>query len=123
MAAIQTKHVFVYSLYCEDLSAGLLFYRDTLGLIPVAHHGQRPAFELGGGSHLILLRGKAVPAPEPEDALFPVLAIAVDALDEAAATLREKGVALPWGIEENSRSRWVKFYDPSRNLIELVEFK
>jgi len=41
-------------------------------------------------------------------------------------TLTDAGVEFPWGIEEfggpNPSSRYVMFYDPAGNLIELVEW-
>jgi hypothetical protein len=27
---------------------------------------------------------------------------------------------MPWGVEEDSDSRWVMFYDPGGNLIEVA---
>ena len=123
MTGIKLKNVVVYGLYCEDLPAALHFYRDVIGLRLLPHHGERPAFELDRDSHLVILRGAARPGLEPREASFPVLALAVENLDEAVAALREKKVEMPWGIEENNQARWIKFYDPGNNLIELAEFK
>ena len=123
MTGIRLKNVAVYSLYCEDLPAAVHFYRNVIGLQLLPHQEQRPAFELDKVSHLVILRGAARPELEPGEAPFPRLAFAVENLDEAVATMREMKVELPWGIEENNAARWIKFYDPGNNLIELAEFK
>jgi hypothetical protein len=92
----------------------------VLGLPLVGHQtGGRPHFRVGR-IYLILQSGKPRPAgPDP----FPALAFAVDDLAGAAANLQAHGIELPWGIEGEGQSRWVKFYDPAGNLIELVEGK
>lgn len=43
-------------------------------------------------------------------------------VDAATARLRAHGV-VPWGVEGDGGSRWVKFYDPAGNLVELVQFE
>ncbi len=44
----------------------------------------------------------------------------VDDLQEVIPPLKSHAVELPWGIEEDSDSRWVMFYDPGGNLIEIA---
>jgi predicted enzyme related to lactoylglutathione lyase len=51
-----------------------------------------------------------------------MIAFAVEDLDSAVERLNHHGVEMPWGVESDSNSRWVMFYDPGGNLIELVQF-
>jgi catechol-2,3-dioxygenase len=111
--------LFVASLQIEDLEAGIHFYRDLLGIPLLPHHAGRPHFDLGS-CYLVLLRGKSSLQPAAER--FPCLAFTVDDLDTRLEKLRLHGVPLPWGVEQDSGSRWVMFHDPGGNLVELVEF-
>lgn len=111
----------VISLWAEDVPKTAHFYRDVIGLSLLPHHGERPHFDLGG-SYLVILRGKPMPPGDPVPERFPVLAFAVSDLDKSLEKLRAHQIALPWGIEKDAASRWVMFYDPAGNLIELVQF-
>lgn len=110
----------VVSLWAEDIPTCVHFYRDVIGLHLLPHHGERPHFDLNG-SYLTILKGRPVPASEPEPARFPLFAIAVEDLDGAVERLKMHGVPLPWGIEANAQARWVMFSDSAGNLIELVQ--
>jgi len=110
----------VVSLWAEDVPACAHFYRDSIGLKLLVHHGGRPHFDLNG-SYLVILKGRPMPAQDAEPARFPLLAIAVDDLDSAVERLRNHGIPLPWGVESNASSRWVMLTDPAGNLIELVQ--
>ena len=112
----------VVSLWAEEVPAAAHFYRDVIGLRLLPHHGDRPHFDLGG-VYLTILKGRPVPPQNPTPARFPVVAFAVDDLDQAVERLRAHHVDLPWGIEEDADSRWVMFHDPAGNLIELAHFK
>jgi len=112
----------VISLWAEDVPATAHFYRDVIGLRLMPHHGVRPHFDLGG-IYLAILKGRPVPAQDPTPIRFPIVAFAVDDLDAAVDQLRAHNVELPWGIEEDTDSRWVMFRDPAGNLIELAHFK
>ena len=117
-------HVAVISLWAEDVSAAVHFYRDVVGLqlLPShSHHSERPHFDLDG-TYVTILQGKPVPAQDAEPARFPLLAFAVDDLESAVERLHAHGVELPWGIEGGMESRWALFRDPAGNLVELVEF-
>jgi catechol 2,3-dioxygenase-like lactoylglutathione lyase family enzyme len=110
----------VVSLWAEDVPAAAHFYRDAIGLPLLTHHtGDRPHFALNG-TYLTIIRGRpALPLnPEPR---FPVVAFSVPDLQAAMEKLHSHGVELPWGMETNAAERWVMFYDPAGNLIELVE--
>ena len=112
----------VISLWAEDVAATAPFYRDVIGLKLLRHDQQRPHFDLGG-VYLVILQGRPVPPVDPVPARFPIIAFAVDDLDEAVKRLRAHHVELPWGIEEDADSRWVMLHDPASNLIELAHFK
>ena len=111
----------VISLWAEDVPATAHFYRDVLGLDLMSHRGRRPHFDLDG-IYLTILRGTPCPAQDAEPQRFPVIALAVDDLNAALATLHVHHVDLPWGIERDEHARWAMFHDPAGNLIELVEF-
>lgn len=111
----------VVSLRAPDVRAAALFYRDVLGLKLGGHHGPGPHFDVAG-IHLVILPGQPDPALVADELRFPRLAFAVPDLDAAVARLQTHGMELPWGIESSADSRWVMFYDPAGNLIELVTF-
>jgi hypothetical protein len=52
---------------------------------------------------------------------FPLFALSVDDLDEAASFLRASGIKMPHGIQGSGRHRELQFYDPVGNLRELVQ--
>jgi catechol 2,3-dioxygenase-like lactoylglutathione lyase family enzyme len=112
----------VVSLWAENVVATTHFYRDVIGLKLLMHDRHRPHFDLGG-AYLVVLQGRSLPPLDPVPARFPIVAFAVDDLDAAVDHLRALQIDLPWGIEEDSDSRWVMFYDPAGNLIELAQFK
>ncbi len=112
----------VVGLWAEDIPACVHFYRHVIGLPLLHHHGERPHFDLNG-CYLTILNGRPIAAQNPEPARFPLFAIAVADLDGAIERLRMHSIALPWGIEANAQSRWVMFYDPAGNLVELVQDK
>lgn len=116
---MQCNKVAVVSLWAEDVQVLVHFYAHVLGLPPLAHHGERPHFR-AGNSILTILKGKMT--FEAGSAEFPLLAIAVDDLDEAISELEEHGVEMPGGIQAGEESRWVQFHDPAGNLLEIVEF-
>jgi catechol 2,3-dioxygenase-like lactoylglutathione lyase family enzyme len=118
---LQTR-IAVISLWAQDVSATAHFYRDIVGLPLVAHHGDRPHFDLGG-SYLVILKGTPSPAQDAIPARFPLVAFTVEDLDAAVARLQAHGVPLPWGVEADDRSRWIMFHDPGGNLVELVQLK
>ena len=120
MAQFTPSRAFVFSLRAADLPATAHFYRDVIGLRLLPHHGGRVAFALGDGAHLVLLKGQPGPAESTDADPFPAIAFEVDDLDGAVDNLRAHGVELPWGVEENQAARWVMFYDPAGNLIELA---
>jgi hypothetical protein len=51
-----------------------------------------------------------------------LFALQVEDLDASVRTLENQQVALTWSVENDANSRWVMFYDPGGNLVELVQF-
>ena len=113
----------VLTLWAQDVSKTAHFYRDVIGLrlLPVPHD-HRPHFDLNG-VYLVILRGTPRPAENATPARFPVVAFAVENLEDALTQLQAHHVELPWGVEEDNASRWVMFPDPAGNLIEIAQFK
>jgi predicted enzyme related to lactoylglutathione lyase len=117
-----SKKLAVVSIWAEDVPTVAHFYRDVVELPLLDHHGGMPHFDLNGGVYLTILKGRPMPAKDGVPLRFPLIAFAVDDLDIAVARLHAHGVELPWEIEKDGISRWVMFYDPGGNLIELVQF-
>lgn len=114
------KGVAVISLWAEDVTETAHFYRDVLGMELDAHHvAGRPHFKIGEAI-LTILEGKLRPPEDPQPPRFPLFAFKVDDLDAAVVHLQAHHVELPWGIEGHDDSRWVMFYDPAGNLLELT---
>ena len=124
MPPFRPGYVAVISLLAPDVPTAAHFYRDVVGLHLLPHHDDRPAFDLGGGAHLVIVQGQSAPSPAQDSGpSFPVLAFAVDDLDRAVEHLQAHGVDLPWGVETKGGTRWVKFRDPAGNLIEFAQFE
>jgi catechol 2,3-dioxygenase-like lactoylglutathione lyase family enzyme len=110
----------VISLWAEDVPKTIHFYKDILGLeLLPHHHGGQPHFKVGE-AYLTILKGKPRPAENADPSRFPLFAFRVSDLDEAVERLKAHGVEVPWGIEVRGDARWVMFYDPAGNLIELT---
>jgi catechol 2,3-dioxygenase-like lactoylglutathione lyase family enzyme len=122
MPPFRPKRVAVFSLWAEDVPTAVHFSRDVVGLGLLPHHGHQPAFDLGDGCHLVIIKGQPVPARNSESPDFPLIAFAVEDLERAIEHLQAHGVELPWGVEAGENARWVKFRDPAGNLIELVQW-
>lgn len=122
MPDLRPDRLLVVSLWADDVAASVHFYGDVVGLALLPHHGQRPAFDLGNGAHLAIIKGQPTEQGDSGESRFPSIAFTVKDLDEAVEHLRNHGVEMPWGIETGPGSRWVLFYDPAGNLVEFAEF-
>jgi catechol-2,3-dioxygenase len=111
----------VVTLWAEDVSRMTDFYQNVLGLPLLIVDCGRPHFDYGGG-YLVILKGKPSKVEDSVPSRFPILAFAVHNLEEVVHSLQLHGVEMPWGIEEDSDSRWVMFYDPAGNLLEVAVF-
>ena len=111
----------VVTLWAEDVQKMSDFYQNVLGLPLVAIDRSRPHFDLGGG-YLIILPGQPHQAQAATNLRFPVIAFAVDDLRQMIHQLQSQHVEMPWGVEQDHDSRWIMFYDPGGNLIEVAMF-
>lgn len=111
----------VVTLWAEDVNRTADFYRDVLGLPLLMMDRGRPHFDLGR-VYLVILPGRPHKREDSMQTRFPALAFAVDELDAGVQQLKSQGVEMPWGVEEDSDSRWVMFNDPGGNLLEIAQF-
>ena len=109
----------VVTLWGEDIQRMSDFYQNVLGLPLALVDRGRPHFDFGGG-YLTILPGQPYKAQDSMQSRFPVIAFAVDDLREMIGQLTLHEVEMPWGVEEDDDSRWVMFYDPGGNLIEVA---
>jgi catechol 2,3-dioxygenase-like lactoylglutathione lyase family enzyme len=115
-------HLSVISLWAKDVIQAAYFYKDVLGLSLTTHHAGMPHFDLGGVT-LVILQGTPSPVKDSHPDRFPLFALSMDDFDTVLSRLEAHKIALPWGVESGADSRWVRFYDPAGNLIEIVEWK
>jgi catechol 2,3-dioxygenase-like lactoylglutathione lyase family enzyme len=111
----------IVTIWAEDIVQTAHFYRDVLKLSLGGHHGMTPHFNLANAI-LVIQPGEARSQEAYQKTRFPEFAIRVDDLDSYIQRLEAHGVELPWGVESRPGSRWVMFFDPAGNLIELVEY-
>jgi len=109
----------VVTLWGEDVKRMSDFYQNVLGLPLLTIDRGRPHFDLGG-AFLVILPGQPHKVQDSMQLRFPVLAFAVNDLHDVVRQLTAQAVEMPWGIEEDNDSRWVMFYDPGGNLIEIA---
>ena len=121
MSSINYPQLKVVSLRAENLHTAVHFYSEVIGLRLLPQHQHPPAFDLGNDCLMVIMRGKSGQEQDKEEERFPIVAFAVEDLETAVEGLQAHGVALPWGVEAGAGSRWVMFYDPAGNLIELVQ--
>ena len=104
----------------DKLEQTSVFYRDTLGLSSIANN----VFN-ARGTYLVVMQGD-LGQPKNTQRRWPLFALTVSDLEQEVIKLKHHGFDFPWGIEEfndgNTASRYVMFYDPAGNLIELVEW-
>jgi catechol-2,3-dioxygenase len=111
----------VVSLWAADVQEMSDFYKNVLELPLLSVDRGRPHFDFGNGS-LVILPGQAHKPQDSVQSRFPVIAFAVDDLQEAIQRLQSYKIKMPWGVEQDHDSRWVMFYDPGGNLIEMAMF-
>lgn len=111
----------VVTLWAEDVKQMSDFYQNVLQLPLLTVDRGRPHFDFGGG-YLVILPGKPHKVQDSDPSRFPLIAFSVENLPEFVHRLKAHHVELPWGVEEDSDSRWVMFHDPGGNLIEVAMF-
>ncbi len=123
MPSLRCKSLSVVSLWTDRMPETVHFYREVLGLKECTCHGYHmdPVHFEVGDSFLVLLKGKM--APETDSERFPLLAITVENLEDAAEALRYHGVELVMGIQEDESSHWTFCRDPGGNFIEIAVWK
>jgi catechol 2,3-dioxygenase-like lactoylglutathione lyase family enzyme len=109
----------VVTLWAEDVQKMTDFYQNILGLPLITMHHGRPHFDFGGG-YLTVLQGKPYKIQESMESRFPILAFAVEDVHKFIHQLEKHNIEMPWGVETDSDSSWVMFYDPAGNLIEVA---
>ena len=114
--------LFSVSLYSDDVPAAVHFYKDVIGLDLIVQDEHLPHFNLSG-IYLVILPGKQATSPDPGHQDFPQVAIQVPVLEVVLERLRHHGVEVRMGGEGTVGLRWAMFYDPSGNLVEVVEIR
>jgi len=109
----------VVTLWGEDVLKMSDFYQNILGLPLAMTDRGRPHFDFGGG-YLVILKGRPRQVADSIPSRFPVIAFAVDDLHPVIHQLKSHNVEMPWGVEKDSDSIWIMFYDPGGNLIEVA---
>lgn len=119
-------------LYVDDLERAVAFYRDVLGLRPMAGDGTRfQAFDAGARQVLLLfIRGgtlEPVPAPvgmiPSHDGAGPLhvgFAIPAVAYEPWRERLSARGVAIESETRWDRGGRSLYFRDPDNHLVELI---
>ena len=119
-------------LYVDDLSRAVAFYREILGLRPMAGDGIRfQAFDAGACCVLLLFKRGAtlVPASTPGGIIPPHdgtgphhigFSITADAYSRWKLRLQEQGIAIESEGHWPRGGRSMYFRDPDGHLLELV---
>jgi len=121
-----TNQVAVLTVWAETekLEATAEFYEDVLGLRPVGASAGQYIFDTDG-TFIVIMEGR-LDQPADSNRRWPMFALTVPDLGDSVEALQDADVELPWGIEEfgapESSSRYVMFYDPAGNLVEIVEW-
>ncbi|HZY45505.1 MAG TPA: VOC family protein [Anaerolineae bacterium] len=112
--------LFVITLWAEDVTTCAHFYRDVIGLPLIDVRTDPPHFDLDG-AYLVIRKTRSAPLPDREIDRFPIVAFSIDDLDSAIDRLQQHHIDLPREIEADNGGRWIMFYDPGGNLIELTQ--
>lgn len=119
-------------LYTDDLPRAVAFYREALGLAPMAGDPDRfQAFDAGSARVLLIFkRGATLEAAEFSGGVIPPhdgsgrvhIAFAIDAVDYDAwgERLRERGIAIESETRWERGGRSLYFRDSDEHLVELV---
>jgi catechol 2,3-dioxygenase-like lactoylglutathione lyase family enzyme len=114
-------------LPAQDVERARAFYRDALGFEPVREHRGHLFYECGGSSFLLF------PSSGLPSGAHDQLGFAVDDVEAAAATLRDRGVELETyeappgctfrdGIMDYGPVKAAWFKDSEGNLVSIAQF-
>lgn len=106
----------------SKINETIIFYKEVLGLKTV---GDNSNILDADGTFIIVMEGK-LEQPKQTQRRWPLFALSTEDLKQTIQSLEQSKVDLPWGIEEfgspEPSSRYVMFYDPAGNLIEIVQW-
>jgi catechol 2,3-dioxygenase-like lactoylglutathione lyase family enzyme len=130
-AAPKLDRVIETCLHVDDLDRAEAFYRDALGLAPIAGDQRFRGFDVGGKSVLLLFRrggthqtvqlpGGTIPPHGGQGELHVAFAIAADELAAWEARLAAHGVAIEGRMVWPAGGSSLYFRDPDRHLLELA---
>jgi glyoxylase I family protein len=109
-------------VFCTDLQAMKLFYRDILGFRIEIEHANWVTFRVGG-TRLSLARSESArqPAADKRPALQLAFRVPPSALDQCVEELAGRGVSLGRGPEDipSWKHRAIFFADPDGNRLEI----
>jgi catechol 2,3-dioxygenase-like lactoylglutathione lyase family enzyme len=121
------------ALYVDDLDRAEAFYRDVLGLEPIAAVKGRHVFFRCGDGILLVFNAEETARPLPPGARFPVpphgasgqghLCFRAEAAEIEAwrGRLESLGIAIEADFTWPSGGRSIYFRDPSGNSLEFAE--
>jgi catechol 2,3-dioxygenase-like lactoylglutathione lyase family enzyme len=130
---MQPAAILESALYVTDLAAAENFYRDVIGLAPLAKVEARHAFFRCGDGVLLLFNAEATKNQPPPDARLPVpphgavgeghLCFSASSAEIAGwkKHLEARGIAIEADFEWPNGGRSIYFRDPSGNSIEFAE--
>jgi catechol 2,3-dioxygenase-like lactoylglutathione lyase family enzyme len=106
------------ALFTDDVEGTSAFYRDLVGAEPVAAWPGGALFAVGDAKLLVHERGAAMDDGPPNE---DHVALAVDDLDAACATLVASGCSFLVEAREYRWGRSAYLRDPDGRLVELAQ--
>ena len=131
-ASLPINGVVETALYVDDLVRAVGFYRDVLGLRPMAGDpGRFQSFDTGAQRVLLLFRrgstreptaapGGVIPPHDGSGQNHVGFAIPAAAYEAWRARLRDQGIAIESETRWERGGRSLYFRDPDGNLLELI---
>jgi catechol 2,3-dioxygenase-like lactoylglutathione lyase family enzyme len=119
--------LFAVCLLVEDVKRSTAFYKDVLGLEINSADGGFANFKLQG-TELAIFEKKDATGMLPASYIKPsggfLLGFRVKDLEQACATLKERGASFFEGPKQTAWGQKVAyFYDPDKNIWEVSEFE
>jgi catechol 2,3-dioxygenase-like lactoylglutathione lyase family enzyme len=119
------------ALYVEDLERAARFYESTLGLEPLLKTETPYAYDVGGGSVLLvfkrdasrqtqILPGGSIPPHDGSGPIHVCFAVGTDELPRWEARLEAHGVQIEGRTTWGRGGKSIYFRDPEGHLLELM---